>query len=215
MSLILVTRINKDKLMPTSINDMYKSAYNNEISWEQALLLTGLLYVGTEGLVISPPPTNKNDYQFFSLRLKSLLKYTNNNPSYQKVIKAIEEYCSLENIALNKALHVFFKITKLWDLTDNEERILLGFPSKSIFYKWKEKNSTTTLQQNTLERISYVVGINNNLVILLPSVKASYEWVKKPNTAPLFHGKTALDHMLTGNIVDLADIYNYLKSQTT
>lgn len=78
--------------MPVSINDMYQSAYKNKISWEQALLLTGVLYVGTEGLMVSPPPENKDDYKFYRLRLEILLKYSNDNSSYQEVTKTLQEY---------------------------------------------------------------------------------------------------------------------------
>lgn len=80
--------------MPKSINNMYKSAYKKEVSWYQVLLLTGLFYVGEEGLTVSPPPENKYDYQFYKLRLDMLLEYSNDNPSYQEVVKALKEYTS-------------------------------------------------------------------------------------------------------------------------
>jgi len=78
--------------MPTSIIDMYKSAYKKQVSWNQALLLTGLYYVGEQGLMVSPPPKNKDDYEFYKLRLDILLEYSNDNSSYQEVVKALKEY---------------------------------------------------------------------------------------------------------------------------
>lgn len=80
--------------MPVSINDMYQSAYKNEVSWEQALLLTGVLYVGMEGLVVSPPPHDKYEYHFYKLRLADLSEYPSNNIQYTKVIKVLSDYIS-------------------------------------------------------------------------------------------------------------------------
>ena len=78
--------------MSLTINEMYQAAADNETSWEHALLLTGLLYVGVEGLMVSPPPENKDDYKFYRLRLDILLKYSNDNSSYQEVTKTLQEY---------------------------------------------------------------------------------------------------------------------------
>ena len=51
--------------MALTINEMYQAAANGETSWEHALLFTGLLYVGVEGLMVNPPPENKDDYKFY------------------------------------------------------------------------------------------------------------------------------------------------------
>ena len=64
-----------------------------------------------------------------------------------------------------------------------------------------------------LERISYLLGIYKALHILLPTEHAANAWLKKPNTAPLFAGQTALKKMLRGSIVDLADVRRYLDAQ--
>jgi hypothetical protein len=51
------------------------------------------------------------------------------------------------------------------------------------------------------------------LNILLPSPRAADEWVKKPNLAPLFHGPSALERMLGGSLIDLADVRRYLDAR--
>ena len=43
--------------------------------------------------------------------------------------------------------------------------------------------------------------------------RATDEWVKKTTAAPLFHGRSALDRMLSGSLVDLADVRRYLDAQ--
>jgi hypothetical protein len=110
------------------------------------------------------------------------------------------------------ALSAFFNITKLWGLTAEEEQILLGNPPRSTFFK-RKKEKQGQLTDDTLERISYLLGIYKALQILLPSELAVNEWPKKPNQAALFNGKSALQKMLAGRVVDLADVRRYLDAE--
>ncbi len=110
------------------------------------------------------------------------------------------------------ALRTFFRIAENWNLSLDEQMTLLGVAAKSTFYKWK-KDPEVSLPKDTLERISYVLGIYKALQILLPDAKASDEWVKRPNTAVPFGGKPALDRMLSGNVADLYVVRQYLDSQ--
>jgi hypothetical protein len=64
------------------------------------------------------------------------------------------------------------------------------------------------LSRDTLERLSYLMGIYKALRILLPGSYAT--WIKRPNTNPLFGGKPALDRMLSGNMSDLFTVRQYL-----
>ncbi len=111
------------------------------------------------------------------------------------------------------ALQGFFNLSKEWGLTASQERTLLGSPAESTFFKWKAEKSARRLSRDVLDRISYLLGIYKALNILLPSPQAANEWVKKSNAAPLFHGKSALDRMLGGRLVDLADVRRYLDTQ--
>src|SRR3546814_13451886 len=79
---------------------------------------------------------------------------------------------------------------------------LLGVSARSTFFKWK-KDPDTILPSDTLERLSYIVGIYKSLQVLLPDEKAADEWVRHPNTAPLFGGDSALDRLLSGQVADL------------
>ncbi|MNF16045.1 hypothetical protein D3C80_2189060 [compost metagenome] len=70
------------------------------------------------------------------------------------------------------------------------------------------------LPRDTLERISYLMGIHKALRILFSShVERVYEWVRKPNTSAPFNGTSALDYMLVGRVVDIADVRRYLDAQ--
>jgi len=111
------------------------------------------------------------------------------------------------------ALQAFFNVSDQWGLSVAEERTLLGSPPESTFYKWKAEKTTSRLSRDALDRISYLLGIYKDLNILLPSKRSADEWIRKPNSAPLFNDQSALERMLAGSMVDLADIRRYLDAQ--
>jgi Protein of unknown function (DUF2384) len=109
------------------------------------------------------------------------------------------------------ALRTFFRIAEAWDLTNDEQIILLG-TERSTYFKWKRERDGL-LSRDTLERISYILGIYKALHILLPNDQAADTWVKRSNTAPLFGGKSAMDRMLSGRVSDLYVVRQYLDAQ--
>ncbi len=104
------------------------------------------------------------------------------------------------------ALNLFFGICERWELTLPEQRRLLGEPPERTFYKWRTARAGT-LSNDVLERISYLAGIHKALGILLPNDQDK-GWVKRPNAA--FGGRSALQRMLGGRVVDLSDVRRYL-----
>ncbi len=110
------------------------------------------------------------------------------------------------------ALRAFFNITEGWKL-ENDERIkLLGNPGRTTFFKWKREKEGM-LPKDTLERISYILGIYKALHIIFSDDEAADNWITQPNTAPLFGGKSALDRMMSGNVADLFIVRQYLDAQ--
>ena len=110
------------------------------------------------------------------------------------------------------ALTAFFRITEGWGCSIDEQRLLLGHIARTTYYKYKAL-PTLALPHDTLERISYIMGIYKALKILLPTEQQANEWVHRPNTAPLFGGGSAMQKMLGGHVADLADVRRYLDSQ--
>lgn len=110
------------------------------------------------------------------------------------------------------ALRTFFRIAELWGLTAEQQMRLLGSPARSTYFRWK-KHGAEQLPRDTLERISYVLGIYKALQVLLPDPAAADAWIHRPNRAPLFGGGSALDRMLTGNVSDLYLVRQYLDAQ--
>lgn len=107
------------------------------------------------------------------------------------------------------ALKAFFAITDAWGCTPEEQRILLGGVGKTTYYRYRGLPEIQ-LPQDTLERISYVMGIYKALRVLLPSEAQANGWVRRPNQGAPFQGQSALQRMLAGQVVDLADVRRYL-----
>jgi hypothetical protein len=107
-------------------------------------------------------------------------------------------------------LRAFFNIARDWDLSVDEQIILLGSPGRSTFFKWKQSPQSARLGRDTLERLSLLLGIYKALQILLPQPASADTWIKRPNSAPPFGGRRALDRMLAGNISDLVAVRQYL-----
>lgn len=107
-------------------------------------------------------------------------------------------------------LRAFFNIARDWDLSVEEQIVLLGSPGRSTFFKWKQAPQSARLGRDTLERLSLLLGIYKALQILLPPPAAADAWVKRPNSAPPFGGRPVLERMLAGNISDLVAVRQYL-----
>lgn len=108
------------------------------------------------------------------------------------------------------ALRTFFRIADAWGLREQEQMRLLGLESRSTFQSWK-RGAVAALSKDALERISYVMGIYKALHILLP--KTADDWVRKPNKAEPFGGRSALDRMMSGNVADLYVVRQYVDGQ--
>ena len=109
-------------------------------------------------------------------------------------------------------LRAFANIAEAWGLTVAEQLKLLGIASRSTFFKWRREREPR-LPQDTLERLSYLLGIYKSLQILLPDPQAADQWVRKPNDAPLFGGRSALERMLSGQVADLYVVREYLDAE--
>jgi hypothetical protein len=93
-------------------------------------------------------------------------------------------------------LSTFFRIAAEWQLDGAQQMGLLGLASRTTFFRWK-KMPPAALPPDTLERLSHVFGIYKSLQILLPGTAAA-GWIHRPNDAPLFGGRPALELMLNG-----------------
>lgn len=107
-------------------------------------------------------------------------------------------------------LRAFVRIAEAWGLSVDEQLVLLGQPARSTFFAWRQHPEKARLSRDTLERLSNLLGIYKSLQILLPEPAAADAWVRQPNTAEAFGGRSALQRMLAGNVGDLDFVRRYL-----
>lgn len=108
-------------------------------------------------------------------------------------------------------LRTFFRLAEAWQLGVAEQTTLLGV-ARTTLYQWKQ-GKVGPLDRHQLERLSHLFGIYSSLHILFPVAARADEWIRKPNTAPLFAGKSALERMLGGQVADLFVVRQYLDAQ--
>lgn len=107
-------------------------------------------------------------------------------------------------------LRAWARIAEAWGLSVDEQLRLLGQPPRSTYFAWRKTPDKATLPRDTLERLSNLLGIYKSLQILLPDPAAADAWVRRPNLAPPFGGRSALERMLAGNVSDLHLVRRYL-----
>lgn len=116
------------------------------------------------------------------------------------------------DVLAGPALRTFFRIADLWSMTDEERMRTLGIADPATLKRWSE-GYTAGLNREGLERISYILGIFYAISVLLPEPARASGWIKAPNSAPLFGGRSALELVASGNLADLAAVRRYLDAQ--
>jgi uncharacterized protein (DUF2384 family) len=130
----------------------------------------------------------------------------------QAVLQSPSEILADPRRASGPALRAFERIAARWKLSPGERQALLGLP-RSTFFKLIREPEKARLSRDTLERISYVIGIYGALQVLLPRKDAADAWVRSPNDGALFKGHSPLDVMLAGKVSDLFVVRRYLDGE--
>ncbi|KZB62145.1 hypothetical protein AUP42_04090 [Thalassospira lucentensis] len=112
-----------------------------------------------------------------------------------------------EAAALARATVSLFGV---WDLSDQEARVLLGDMPARTWARWKKKD-IGRIDRDLRTRMAMLIGIHKGLRYLFREPARGYAWIRKPNAA--FGGQSALEIMLRGEIMDIADIRSYLDAE--
>ena len=105
-----------------------------------------------------------------------------------------------------------FAIADSWTLGTEELARLLGSSLRSL-QRWRrqaEGSGALELSGDTVERMSYLLGIQKALRILLPTPENQLRWLRQPNSEPVFAGQAPLSRMLQGRVADLYVVRHYL-----
>ena len=93
------------------------------------------------------------------------------------------------------AVKGFLRIMDKWGIKDPEARQLLGGISSGSYYALKKEPAQRALDQDTLTRISLLIGIFKALNILYSKPLAD-AWVTLPNRNPMFRGASPVTYMV-------------------
>lgn len=93
------------------------------------------------------------------------------------------------------AIKGFLRIMEKWAIKDPDARQLLGGLSSGSYYGLKKEPKHRTLDQDTLTRISLLVGIFKALNILYSPALAD-AWITLRNRNPMFKGMSPLAYMI-------------------
>lgn len=113
------------------------------------------------------------------------------------------------------ALKAALRIAEQWELNEPQLAILLGGVPLATLRRWKRQlresdQVRTSLTRDQLDRVSYLLGVYKALHVLFPDAGQADSWVKRPNQAPGFDGRSALDVMLQGGMRDLQIVRRHL-----
>lgn len=101
------------------------------------------------------------------------------------------------------------RLTDIWRLTSAEICTLIGDVSERTWFRMKKGEWDGALSQDSLTRISALIGIFKGLRLLF-SEKLADEWVRLPNKGPLYGGRRPLDLMIEGGIPKLLQVRQHI-----
>ena len=111
-------------------------------------------------------------------------------------------------------LRAFFNIAQAWGLSAEDQMVLLGVAQPLHLLQVEVRPAKLPISGATPWSVSPIFWASTRPCKSCCRMRRlPMRWVKKPNTAPLFGGKSALDRMLGGNIGDLLAVRQYLDSR--
>ena len=110
------------------------------------------------------------------------------------------------------ALKGFFGICREWGCTEEEMMQMLGGVSQSTLARYQALPHVT-LSQDTLERISYILGIYKSLRVMYPTAARTNRRVRLEISALPFLGASALDFMTRVSLEHLMETRRYFDAK--
>ncbi len=111
------------------------------------------------------------------------------------------------------AMRTFLAIADLWGLSEEQRRLVLGYPSRSTFHSWAKQareHGAFTLDVDVLTRISAVLGIHQALGVLHADERDCVAWLRRPHGATVFGGNPPLALLTSGSQDGLLTVRRFL-----
>ena len=109
---------------------------------------------------------------------------------------------------ISGAISAALNILDQWQLDRAQQCAMLGISERS-WYDWK-RQAPARVGRDTLERVSYILGIWKALRLMLPDQSAYKRWPHLPNRAALFGGRPPVERMAAGQVGDLYAVRDWL-----
>lgn len=111
------------------------------------------------------------------------------------------------------ALRTFVAIADLWGMTEEQRRLILGYPSRSTYHSWckqAREHGAITLDVDVLTRISALFGIHQALGVLFDDEHDGLDWLRRPHDGPMFGGHPPIDLVASGTQDGLMTVRRFL-----
>jgi hypothetical protein len=108
------------------------------------------------------------------------------------------------------AMRVFARLSAAWDLSEEEASGLLGAEPEEV-RRWQENSNEAP--SSAVARVSMLLGIFRAINIHLPHAGSADGWVRRPNVAPLFAGRSALELMLERGFDGISAVRAHLEGE--
>ncbi|MDY6840190.1 MAG: antitoxin Xre-like helix-turn-helix domain-containing protein [Pseudomonadota bacterium] len=122
------------------------------------------------------------------------------------------EASDAETLRGHVALKGFFNICREWGCSQDEMMQMLGGVSRSTLAKY-QKLPYVKLSRDTLERISYVMGIYKSLRVMYPTAERANRRVRLATSEVPFSGTSALEFMARGSMKHLMQARRYFDAK--
>lgn len=116
---------------------------------------------------------------------------------------------STNSISDKVAWKAFQNLIKKFNFNEEEGMILLGEMKRSTYYKGINKHEGG-LSRDEKERISLLLGIYKDLLILFPDSLQAMTWIDRTNTLPPFNGLSPRKYLMEGSLSRLAEVRKFL-----
>ena len=106
------------------------------------------------------------------------------------------------------ALKAARRLADRWRLSVKQIGDLLGGVPSSTWHAWKS-SPPPEFGVDQLTRVSLLLGIYTSLQVLHPG-ELAHSWIARPNTNPIFRGRTPLQAMIDGGIPTMVEVRTLL-----
>ncbi len=107
------------------------------------------------------------------------------------------------------AIRGFIKLIEQWSLNEPQARALLGGIASSTYHTWKGQPDGRSLSQDTLTRISLLLGIYKALHVYFGDSLAD-QWLTYANEGSPFLGRTPIDYLISRGLPGFVEVRNML-----